>query len=346
MNIALATPTLRRNAIVFAIWLGVFITLGGGFFLLNGQSPLTLFWEMLVAAFGDAFAWSETLVKTAPILLCAMAAALPARLGLVSIGADGQMYFGALIGTAVVLALPNESFWVLTPLMLGGAILGGAIYGAIPGILKGGLGVNETISTLMLNYIAALLVDYVVHGPWKDPGNLGWPATISFPEAAVLPTFFDTRAHAGLLIGVVAALVLYVLTTYSRWGLSLNIMQGNARLAQRAGLSFRKNVVVVMAIAGLLAGLAGIAETSVIQGRLQSGISSGYGYTGFLVAWLAGPNFLRIIVISILMGGLLASADMLQMVAHLPSTTTYILQGLLFGSALAVGAVARRRAMR
>jgi simple sugar transport system permease protein len=229
------------------------------------------------------------------------------------------------------------------PLMLAGAMLGGALWGAIPGLMKTRLGVNETISTLLLNYVGILLVSFVVHGPWKNPDSLGWPATVEFPEGAILPQFFDTRVHMGLIFGIVAAVILHILVTHSRWGLSLQVSRSNPRVGATAGISYEKNVLVVMAIGGLLAGLAGIAEASVIQNRLQDGLATGYGLTGFLVAWLAGQHFLRIIPLSILMGGLMASADSLQLYAQLPKASADILQALLFIIVLAVGGLWYRR---
>ena len=320
-----------------------FVLVTMAFFAVNGRAPLNLFIEMVKGGFGDGYSFSETLVKTSPILLTALAIALPARLGLISVGAEGQLYLGALFGTGAVLLAFDQPGWLLMPLMLAGAMLGGALWGAIPGLMKTRLGVNETISTLLLNYVGILLVSFVVHGPWKNPDSLGWPATVEFPEGAILPQFFDTRVHMGLIFGIVAAVILHILVTHSRWGLSLQVSRSNPRVGATAGISYEKNVLIVMAIGGLLAGLAGIAEASVIQNRLQDGLATGYGLTGFLVAWLAGQHFLRIIPLSILMGGLMASADSLQLYAQLPKASADILQALLFIIVLAVGGLWYRR---
>lgn len=320
-----------------------FVLVTMAFFAVNGRAPLNLFIEMVKGGFGDGYSFSETLVKTSPILLTALAIALPARLGLISVGAEGQLYLGALFGTGAVLLAFDQPGWLLMPLMLAGAMLGGALWGAIPGLMKTRLGVNETISTLLLNYVGILLVSFVVHGPWKNPDSLGWPATVEFPEGAILPQFFDTRVHMGLVFGIVAAVILHILVTHSRWGLSLQVSRSNPRVGATAGISYEKNVLIVMAIGGLLAGLAGIAEASVIQNRLQDGLATGYGLTGFLVAWLAGQHFLRIIPLSILMGGLMASADSLQLYAQLPKASADILQALLFIIVLAVGGLWYRR---
>lgn len=320
-----------------------FVVAALAFFAINGRESVPLFQEMVMGAFGDSYSFSETLVKTAPILLTALAVALPARLGLISVGGEGQLYLGALFGTGAVLAAVDQPGWLLMPLMLAGAMAGGALWGVIPGLLKTRLGVNETISTLLLNYVGVLLVSFVVHGPWKNPNSLGWPATIEFPEGAILPQFFDTRVHMGLVFGIVAAIVLHILVTRSRWGLGLQVSRSNPRVGATAGISYERNVLIVMAVGGLLAGLAGIAEASVIQNRLQDGLASGYGMTGFLVAWLAGQHFLRIIPLSVLMGGLLASADSLQLYAQLPKASADILQALLFIIVLAVASLWSRR---
>lgn len=326
--------SVKRVVLVFALFCGASLL----FFALNGRDPWPLFYQMLMGAFGDGYSISETLVQAAPIMLTAMAVALPARLGLISVGGEGQMYFGAIVGTGVVLLGFNGAIWWLLPAMILGGMLGGAIWGMIPALMKTRLGVNETISTLLLNYVALLLVSYLVHGPWRNPASLGWPSTVSFPSAATLPTFFDTRVHLGLVIAIVGALLLHWLVTRSRWGLELQVLRSNPRVGATAGLRLQRHVLWVMALGGLFAGIAGIAEVSVIQGRLQSGIAGTFGLTGFLVAWLAGQNFLRIIPVSILMGGLLASADALQLFAQMPSASAIILQSVLFIFVLAIAA--------
>lgn len=328
-----------------AIMVAAFVLASMAFFAINGREPVGLFIEMVRGGFGDSYSFSETLVKTSPILLTALAIALPARLGLISVGAEGQLYLGALFGTGTVLLAFDQPGWLLMPLMLAGAMVGGAVWGIVPALLKTRLGVNETISTLLLNYVGILMVSFVVHGPWKNPDSLGWPATVEFPEGAILPTFFDTRVHMGLVFGIMAAVILHVLVTRSRWGLGLQVSRSNPRVGATAGISYEKNVLLVMAIGGLLAGLAGIAEASVIQNRLQDGLATGYGLTGFLVAWLSGQHFLRIIPLSILMGGLMASADSLQLYAQLPKASADILQAVLFIIVLAVGGLWRRRTM-
>ncbi len=313
------------------------------FFLAIGRPPFATLGQMVLYAFGDSYSLSESLVKATPILLCALATILPAKLGLITVGGEGQLYFGALTGTAVVVSYPGGPFWLLLPAMLIAGIAGGALWSAFAGALRARCSVNETISTLLLNYVAVLLVNFAVYGAWKDPASLGWPATIQFPKGAVVPALFGTRVHAGLLVAIAVAILLHVAVTYTRWGIELRVLAGNRKVGAMVGLRFTRQAILVMALGGALAGFAGICETSAIQGRLQSGISVGYGLTGFLVAWLSGQNFLRAIPIAILIGGLIAAGDALQLYAKIPSDSATILQGLLFVAALAATGLMGRR---
>jgi simple sugar transport system permease protein len=321
--------------------------IGASIFLATiGRPPLETLAQMVLYAFGDSYSQSESLVKATPILLCALAVILPARLGLITVGGEGQLYFGALTGTAVVIGFPAAPMVILLPAMLIAGAAGGAVWSGFAGLLRARCNVNETISTLLTNYVAVLLVNYVVYGAWKDPTSLGWPATMMFPPAAVVPSVFGTRAHAGLIVGIVAAIILHVGVTYTRWGLALRVLAGNRKVAAMVGFGFVGQTLLVMAIGGALAGFAGICETSAIQGRLQAGISVGYGLTGFLVAWLSGQNFLRAIPIAILVGGLIAAGDALQLYSKIPSASATILQGLMFVAALGASGLAGRRSAR
>jgi simple sugar transport system permease protein len=307
-----------------------------------GKPPLTTLGQMALYAFGDGYSISESFVKATPILLCALAVILPARLGLITVGGEGQLYFGALTGTAVVVAFPQAPMIVLLPAMLAAGAVGGAVWSGAAGLLRARCNVNETISTLLMNYVAVLLVNYMIYGAWKDPASLGWPASIQFPPAATVPSLLGTRVQFALIAGVVAAVILHIAVTHTRWGISLRVLSGNRKVGAMAGFSFVKQTLLVMAIGGALAGFAGICETSAIQGRLQAGISVGYGLTGFLVAWLSGQHFLRAVPIAIGIGGLIAAGDALQLYSKIPSASATILQGLLFVAALGASGLAGR----
>lgn len=317
-----------------------FAGLAGAFFVGIGQPPLAMFASILDAAAGSGYALGESLVRATPILLCALATLVPARLGLISVGAEGQLYLGAIAGTGVMLGWAGPPALLLPAVLLGGAV-GGALWALVPALLRNAAGVNETISTLMLNHVAALAVTWLVYGAWKNPQSQGWPATVDFPEAARLPTLADSRVHAGLLVALVLAGVLHLLLARTRWGLGLAALCSNPRLAHVTGLGLPRQVLLTMAIGGALAGLAGIAEASVVQGRLQSDLAQGAGLSGFLVAWLAGNRVGRTVWMSGFVGALLASGDGLQMSAGVPSSVTLVVQGLLFVAVLGAAGVRR-----
>ena len=327
-----------------ALSAAAFVLLAALFFAAIGRNPFEMMLAILDSSVGSVFALGESLLRATPILLCALATLVPARVGLISVGAEGQLYFGALTGTAVVLAFPGAPALLLLPAMLLGGAAGGAAWALIPAALRVAAHVNETISTLLLNYVAALLVTWLVYGPWKNPQSQGWPATIDFPAAAQLPVLSDSRVHAGLVLALVLAIVLHWLFTGTRWGLVLDVLRSNPRAGRAAGLSLPRQVLLTMLIGGAIAGLAGIAETSAVQGRLQADLSNGAGLSGFLVAWLSRNHVLRAIALSLIIGALMAAGDGLQMNAGVPSSATLVVQGLLFVAVLGVGGWRAQRA--
>lgn len=338
----LPSSLLRSGPVQWLTAAATAVVLAAAFFVAIGQEPWSLLTLIARSAAGDSYALTETLVRATPILLCALATAVPARAGLITVGAEGQLYFGALIGTGFMLAnLAGTGVWWL-PAMACVAMVAAAAWALLPALLRTQLGVNETITTLLINYIAALLVTWVVYGPWKNPASQGWPATAEFPQAFKPATYFDSRVHSGLWLAVALAVALHLLLTRTRWGLTLDILRSNPRAGKAAGLRWRRNVLLTMALGGMLAGLAGILETASVQGRLQANLSAGAGFSGFLVAWLARNHCLRIVPFSLLVGGLLASGDGLQMMANLPSSISLVVQGLLFVAVLLVGGLFRR----
>lgn len=298
--------------------------------LLVGRAPLATILGIFRDAFGSSLGFRETLVRATPLLLCALAAAVPARAGLFNIGAEGQLHFGAIAATAAALYAPWIPKHLVIPAMIMAAMAGGALIGLVPGFLRGWLRVNEVLVCLMLNYVAIYFVEYLVHGPWKDPKALGWPYSSVFPETAVLPTWGNSNVHLGLLLGILAAVFIFFFMRTTVWGFSIRIVEANPSTARYIGIRVFTYLVVLMAAGGACAALAGMGEVSVVQGRLRPGISPGYGYAGFLISWLAGHNVLLIIPVAILVGGFYSGADSLQLTAGLPSATTDVLMGLVF----------------
>ncbi|GAB4545740.1 MAG: ABC transporter permease [Anaerolineales bacterium] len=276
---------------------------------------------------------SDTLVKTAPILLTALACIIAFRMKLWNIGADGQMFLGAWAATGVaIFLLPKETprALMLTAMALAG-ILAGLVYGAIPGFLKARLNINEIITTLMLNYIAYKMLEFfVVVGPW----SIGdFESTGRFPEPATwnrltelskqIPITAGLTIHPGIFLGIVAALALGWVLYRSRWGYEIRVIGNNPKAAKYAGINLSRNIILVMALSGALAGLAGMNEAAALR-ELNGRFPRGYGFTGVIIAWLARLNPLAAIFVSFLFGGLLVGTKLIQ-----PQGIASMLQGVI-----------------
>lgn len=298
-----------------------------------GANPLETYAAMAKGAFGERYAISETLVKAIPLILTGLAVSIAFRMLFWNIGAEGQLAWGAVAATWVALFLPERlgglPGWSFLPLMFLAAFAAGAIWGVIPGLLKAYLNVNEIITTLMLNYVALLWMQFLYTGPWKDPEGFGFPGTAQFPKEAWLQRLpIDLgRVHYGLLIGLVAAVILWFVLGRTKWGLEIKVIGENPLAARYAGMDIARNIVLVMIISGGLAGLAGFSQVAGVAHRLQNGIAVGDGFTAIIVAWLAKLNPWGVLLVSLLMGGLSTGGDQLQITMGLPAAVAGVLQG-------------------
>jgi len=318
----------------------------GIIFLLVGVDPFFAYSEIFQGAFGSVYGLSETVVKSIPLMLCGVGLTLAFRARFWNIGAEGQLLIGATCATALALAYPEWPKAVLLPAMFLVGFVGGALWGLIPAILKARWRVDETITSLMMVYIASNLVKYLVYGPWKGPEERGFPYTSKFSPSAQLPRLAWTRIHyPTLLLALALAVVVYVLIRYTKWGYQIRVTGENPAAARYAGMSYLKTVILVMILSGGLAGVAGVGEVAGIHYRLRypEGISPGYGFTAIIVAWLARLNPLGAVVTSLLLGGLLVGGDAIQVSLGLPSATVYVFNGAILLFVLAGDLIARYR---
>jgi ABC-type uncharacterized transport system permease subunit len=315
--------------------LGVLV-LAATFFLMNGANPGTLFGQMYSDAFGGAFSLSQTLLNAVTILLCGLAVSLPARLGLINVGAEGEMIAGAIAGTGVILWMPSASFAVLMPLMTLAAMAGGALWGAVIGAGRAYLNVNETIASLMLNFVAVDFLEYLINGPWEAPGSGNWPTSNPYPPNAMPPVFTlaKIQVNSSVMLALIAVAALVFWFTYTRGGLIARFLLHNPRMARFAQIPAQRWTLIVMAIAGVFPALAGIYQSTLVEGRLQAGFYEGYMMAGFVAAWVARNDFIALIATSLLLGGLFSAADALQLDANLPASTGIVIEALIIIVAL------------
>ncbi|HBB30526.1 MAG TPA: ABC transporter permease [Cyanobacteria bacterium UBA8803] len=295
-----------------------------------GANPFAVYGSIYKAAFGSGFSFQNTLIRAAPLMLTSLCTALPARLGLVVIGNEGALVLGGLGAVAVGLSLSGAPPIVVQISMAIAAIICGGVWIAIVGVLRHYRAVNETISSLLLNYIAIALLNHLVGGPWKDPSSLNKPSSFPIAEANMLDKIPGTRVHYGLIYGLIACIITYFLIQRTTFGFAARTAGGNIRAARIAGLPVGKLTVAICFLAGSCAGLAGMVEVAAVHGRANESLNANYGYSGILVAFIARHNPLAATVVAILLGGILASGGILQRVHQLPDATVLVFQGLVF----------------
>jgi ABC-type uncharacterized transport system permease subunit len=307
----------------------------GIFVALFGKNPIDLYFYMYQGAFGTWFSWQNTLTRAAPLILTALCTALPAQLGLVIIGGEGALLMGALGATSAAFVLQGASPLVVQLGMAVAGIAAGGFWIALAGGLQHYRGVNETISSLLLVYIALAVLNHLVEGPMRDPASLNKPSTREIGAENMIGAIPGMDVHWGLVFGIVAAILAYILIYHTVFGFAARIAGGNIRAAKVVGLSVGRLILITCFLAGGAAGLAGMVEVAAVQGRTNANLAAGYGFTGILVAFLARHNPLAIIPVAILLGGINASGGLLQRRLGLPDASVFVLQGMIFISVLA-----------
>jgi simple sugar transport system permease protein len=307
----------------------------GWFCAASGASALGVFASIYRAGFNSWYSWQNSLLRAAPLMLCALCTAIPARAGIITVGNEGAFVIGGLAAAAAGLATESvPSLISLLAMAVAGAIAGGAWIALAAG-LQHYRGINAVISSLLLNYVGLALMLQLVEGPMRDPGSLNFPATHAISEAHQLGMIPGSRIHLGLIFGIIACLVAWFLLERTVWGMKIRIVGGNARTARLVGLPIGALILTASFLGGAGAGLAGMVEVAAVHGRASQAISAGYGYVGILVAFLSRQSPLRIIVLSVILGAVLASGGSLQRDFELPDSAIAVFEGIVFLMVLA-----------
>ncbi|MEA3313149.1 MAG: ABC transporter permease [Caldisericota bacterium] len=312
-------PTKLKVAIpLISVFLG--LVAGGIAILFTRTNPLIVYQALIKGAFSSIYTFSETLVVAIPLILISAGLIVAFKMNFWNIGAYGQYIIGAIFGSFFALTMPaTMSRPLLLTIMCLASILGGALWGLIPATLKALWEVNEVISTLLLNYIALYILKYLMYGPWRNPASHGFPLSKPFALNAQLPRLLvHTRVHLGLIFGIIAVIIVYILITKTKFGYEIRVVGENKRAARYGGINITKNIFIAMAISGGLAGLAGLAQLSGVIHMLQIEINPGYGYTAIIVAWLASLNPIIAMFVSVIFGGLEAGGYQIQMAIRVP----------------------------
>jgi ABC-type uncharacterized transport system permease subunit len=324
-RIAVPTLALLASAVLFGLLLAIYARV----------DPLEAFGLMYEGAFGTWFSWQNTLTRAAPLILTALCTALPARLGLVIIGNEGALVVGGVAAAAAGIAVTDAPALVVQIVMALAAMIMGGLWIALAGGLRQWRGVNETISSLLLTYIAIALMNHFVEGPLRDPSSLNKPSTWPIGDKNMIGSIPGTEVHWGLVLGIVACVIVYAWQRLTTWGFAMQVIGGNPKTARMMGLDVGRYMLLACGAGGAAAGLAGMVEVAAIHGRANASLAVGYGYSGILVSFLARHHPLAIMPVSILLGGIGASGGLLQRRLDLPDAAVVVLQGIIFVAILA-----------
>ncbi len=320
--------------LVSLIAVAIALLIGALCLALVGSDPWKSYASIGKSAFGSWGVFSDTLVKAIPLMLTGLACTIAFRMRIWNIGAEGQFFIGAFAASSIVLipVLPSDApRWLFILVMAVAGMIGGALWGFLPGWLKTKFNVNEVISTLMMNYIAVAWNNFFIFAVWTEGG---FQMSKMFPKNAWLPRLADMAkeipffrgmtTHLGLAFAVVAAVIVWLILYRSKWGYEIRLIGDNPRAAGYAGIPMKRNIVLVMMLSGALAGLAGMSEITGVVHRLQGSISPGYGFTAIIIAWLAKLNPFVVLIVSILFGGLILAGREIQ-----PSGIPKLMQGII-----------------
>lgn len=326
----------KKKVFYYILFLIIGIFLSSLIFAFKGINPFYAIYRIFKGSFFSFFGLKETITKMIPLLLIGVGLSLAFKGRFWNIGAEGQLLIGATLATWVALFV-GPKFKLVIPIMFLAGFIGGAFWGLIPAYLKAKLGINDIISSLMLNYVAAQFVQYLIYGPWKGKQQYGFPYTDNFPSNAVIPFIKGSRIHyITLIIGLIVAIIIYFFITRTKYGYEIRVVGENPDAAKYAGINFIKVTLIVMIISGGLSGMAGVGEVSAIHKHLTypEQVSSGYGYTGIIVAWLSLLNPLLVIFSSFFFGGILVGGDIIQTSFNLPHATINLFNGCILFAAL------------
>ncbi|MBV9218853.1 MAG: ABC transporter permease [Methylobacteriaceae bacterium] len=347
---AARSPTLEVLAPVAALILAMLI--GGVVIAALGRSPVEAFKVYFIAPVSDLWSLQKLAIKASPLVLIAVGLSFCYRANLWNIGAEGQYIAGALLGGWLAIATHDGAYqgllggWWILPAMLALGGLGGLLYAMIPALLRVSLGVSEILTSLMLVYVAQFGLDYMVRGPWRDPHGYNFPQTVSFDDPATLPLLVPGAGlHAGVLVSLAAVLIAAVVFSRTLFGYEVRLVGSAPKAARFAGFSDRRLTILVFAISGALAGLAGLAEVSGQIGKLQPEISPppGYGFTAIIVAFLGRLNPVGILIAGVVLAMTYLGGETAQIALKLPVDMTRAFQGILLMCVLAADVFTRYR---
>lgn len=303
------------------------IVAGGLFILFIGYNPFSVYGTIISGAFRSTMAFQATIKLMVPLLIPALGITLAFKMRFWNIGAEGQIIMGAIFATYFALFCWDFPHWLLMICMFLAGMVGGALWGLIPAFFKAKFNTNETLFTLMLNYIALYLISFLRDGPWQDPNSSGFPKIAKFGPAAQLDKIFGV--HAGWLIGLILVVLIYIYLKYTKQGYEISVVGESRATANYAGMNYKKIVLRTMAFSGGICGIAGMVQASGSDLTLTTSVAGGVGFTAIIVAWLAQLNPVGILIVSFLFAVLEKGSTVMQSAHGLSVYSADVLQGII-----------------
>jgi len=317
---------LRLGAIVTAL------VVSGIIILCLGFNPLTMYLKMFKGALGTPVLFGLTVQKCIPLLIMSLGISIAFKMKFWNIGAEGQFYMGAMGATWFWMTFPDLPAFIMIPLMMITAVIFGGLWALIPALLKHKMGTSETLVTLMLNYIATMIITYLSLTYWKDPDQHGQNFIYSYSPNATLPKVFGV--HIGWIIALALVVFVYILMKYTKFGYEIAVLGENVQTAKYAGMNVTKTLIIAVILSGGICGLAGVIEATGVAGRLADNISYGLGFTAIITAWLSKLSAPVILAASFLFAILLQGGSMLTVMGLSPATGE-VIQGIILFFVLA-----------
>ena len=317
----------KKRFLIVSIAIILTLVVAGLFIMVLGHNPVNVYLSMVDGAFGSKYRFTQTIIETIPLVITSLGIAIAFKMKFWNIGAEGQIIMGAFGASLVALNFSDLPSILLLPFMFIISFLIAGFWAAIPAFFKARFDTNETIFTLMLNYIALKWITYLQYGPWKDPSALGFPKIANFSETATLPSLFGI--HIGWIIAIILAIVVYLYINHTKKGYEISVIGESQNTAKYAGMNVTKIVIMTLFVSGGISGLTGMIEASGVNHTLSVGIAGGVGYTAIITAWLAYLNPGIIIIVSLLFAAMIQGGAYIQMAFHIPQAAAEILQGMI-----------------
>ncbi len=317
----------KQEMAIRALTIVLSLVFSGLVLLIFGLDPINVFKSIIEGSLGTELRIKQTLVKAIPLLITSLGILVAFKMKFWNIGGEGQIVIGAMAASYVALNFQGLSQPLMLLLMALAGMVAGGLWAFIPAIFKAKMGTNETIFTLMMNYIGIKFVTYLQYGPWMDPNAGGFPKVAPFPENALLPEVLGV--HSGWIIALLCTAFVYVLMKYTKLGYEISVVGESVETARYAGMNINKIIILAMMISGGLCGLVGMIQASAVEKTLVAGISGGYGFTAIITAWLARLNAVSTLFVCLAFAMLIQGGSYIQLAMNVPSAVASVVQGII-----------------